>query len=188
MTDAAGRSCPPRLARVAVTTARGPSTPPAVGRGPALPRLVALPTPGPQSTDPTPGEIPEDPRLPLVTLNALPGSVRPGQRTEVLVMAANLRDGVLPEAWLGVVLPVGAELASVTPPAGTVAVTERSGGREVVRTRLAGLAPGSCVGLDVGVTVPGGDGPHRVTAFVTPCEAAEFTLTCEHVLEVDRSA
>jgi hypothetical protein len=181
----AGRAASPQLTPVAVGNATAP-TAPAVSGGPRPRHLVAVPDLPPR--DVPPQDAPGGGRLPLVTLDRLPGRLGPGGDTELLVMAANPGTGILPESWLGLVLPPGARVSSVTPPAGTVAVTERVGPYEVVRARLGELAPGACVGLDVSITVPGRCGPHRVSAFVTPRTEPEFTLTCDHVLQVDRTA
>jgi hypothetical protein len=140
-----------------------------------LPRsLVAVP-------DLVEDGVPDVSRTPLITLEVLPAAVGPGEPAEVLVMATNPRPDTLPEAWLGLVIQPGIEVSSVTSPAGTVAVTERSGAGAVVRARLSALVPGSCVGLEVSVLLPG-DGPYRITAFVTPCDRAEFSLTLNHLL------
>jgi hypothetical protein len=176
----AGRAPSPQLTPMAVGNATA-STAPAVSGGPLPRHLVAVP-------DLPPQDVPGGGRWPLVTLDRLPGRLGPGGDTELLVMAANPGTGNLPESWLRLVLPPGARVSSVTPPAGTVAVTERVGPYEVVRARLGELAPGACVGLDVSLTVPGRCGPHRVSAFVTPCTEPELTLTCDHVLQVDRTA
>lgn len=126
--------------------------------------------------------------LPVVVLEALPGLVGPGGSTEFLVMAANPGPEPLPGSWLGLLLPPGVEVSSVTPPAGTVAVTTRSGDGEVVRARLPELVPGACVGLAVDVSLPEEPGPYQLVAFLTPCDCAELSLTCEHVIEVVTSS
>ena len=176
----AGGAAALQLRPVAVRSATA-SIAPAVSGGPLPRRLIAVPDLPPQG-------LPDDGRMPLVTLDRLPGRVGPGGDTELLVMVSNPGTGDLPGAWLGLVLPRGARVSSVTPPAGTIAITERFGRHDVVRARLGGLTPGSCVGLDVAITAPNRCGAHQVTAFVTPCAEAEFTLTCEHTLEVDRPA
>jgi hypothetical protein len=123
-----------------------------------------------------------------IALEALPGRVGPGGTTEFLVMVANSGPCPLGRVRLGLVVPPGVEVSSVTPPAGAVAVAEHGEPGDIVRTRLPGLAPWSCVGLAVGIRLPDeprrdSAGPYRVVAFVDS-GTTEGSLTCEHLLEV----
>lgn len=125
----------------------------------------------------------------MIVLEALPGRVGPGGSTEFLVMIANAGPWPLSGVQVGLVLPPGVEVSSVTPPSGTLALTGRSGAAGVVRARLPRLNPGACVGLEVAIQLPDDpppdlSGPYRVIAFVTPGRSADVSLTCEHLLEV----
>jgi hypothetical protein len=123
--------------------------------------------------------------FPVVTVDSVPAPR--GEPTELLVMATNPYAEALTDVCLGIALPAGVRVTSATPPSGTQVVSERVGGREVVRCRLGRLDPDDCVGLAVSVTLPRRRPTHVVTAFVSVDGSPEVSLTCRHELRADSS-
>lgn len=129
------------------------------------------------------GGLAEFDDLPVVTVDVTPGWTAPGGITDVLATASNLNDVTLPGLWLGLVLPPGAGVRGIFPPSRTIAVSRQVGRRTVIRCRLGELTAGSCVGLDVTLTVPRtGASPPQVTAFVTVATRAVVSLTARQPL------
>ncbi|HET9658405.1 MAG TPA: hypothetical protein VFP72_23840 [Kineosporiaceae bacterium] len=139
-----------------------------------------VPVPVPDRTVTGPADIGP---LPVVMVDSLPAAN--GEPAELLVMAANPHRDRLSDLCIGVALPPGVRVTSVTPPAGAEVLTERVDSRQVVRCRLRELEPNACVGLDVSVSLPRRRPTHVVTAFVTLDENPGFSLTCRHEVQVD---
>jgi hypothetical protein len=103
---------------------------------------------------------------PAVSLEALPGLALPGDEVDLLAVLAAafpIRD-----VTLGVVLPAGGEVVSVTPPRGCRAEVWIGNGRPVVTCDVPFLAAGHACGMEVTMLAPTDTGRLMVTAFATP--------------------
>jgi hypothetical protein len=117
-----------------------------------------------------------------VSVQALPGLVIPGDEVDLLAVLCT--DHHLRDVTLGLVLPIGGRVSSVTPPRGAVVDTVESQHRPVVMCRIPFLPAFHASGVNVTLLAPVRTGRLMVTAFAVPRDGAGPSRTAACTISV----